>query len=534
MALPTVNVNQLGGGTGRPAPGFDYYSGLIFYGTAPSVSGKWTSYPGPPIVHAQQMFSASDATSAGILPFTDNVAASGSIRAGSGSSLGTIVAGDIITITDNMPAPMGLTTPVVLCSYTTVAGDISDTTGAALALSLKTAINNLTVSTGFSAGAITSVNTLALAAPKSAGVSLNAASSLVVTVSNSHTFTNTIVDFSGGTASPYAAWSYHISEYFRINPTGNIWVGIIATSSSFNEVQTIMTASGNKIRQTGIYDTDTTRPTAANITGTITQLEAACQVTQKTAPFSAFYSPNIKAISDLSTYPDQNLNTANKVQTIISQDGGAAGALLFLVNGQTIGNIGAKLGSVSSSRVSASDAQPIAQFNMSDGIENNIPAFGNGLLSSAVSNGIQVQLDNYNYTFFRQFGDQVVGTYWTGNKCCINSSSDYANVNDNRVSDKVSRICYSTLIPYLNAELIFNTDGTLQNYTIEIFKRAVENAVTAAMITGFGSLPLISGIGVDIDPTQPVQKTNNLTIVVTIVENGIARNITVNIGYGTL
>lgn len=236
----------------------------------------------------------------------------------------------------------------------------------------------------------------------------------------------------------------------------------------------------------------------------------------------------------LPDYPDQNINTANKVQCVISQDGLSEGARLYVANGLvTIGNVGAKLGSVSKSRVSASDAQPIPDFNMSNGVENNTPAFGNGQLASLISDGFQVQLDNYRYTFFREFGDTVVGTYWTGNKMCISSTSNYSNMNDNRVADKVSRIAYSTLTPLLNSELIFNTDGTLPKTTIETFKSAVVDAVTANMITGQGVLPQISGIQCTIDPSQPVRTTGNLVINVIIVENGIARNITVNIAYGT-
>ena len=98
---------------------------------------------------------------------------------------------------------------------------------------------------------------------------------------------------------------------------------------------------------------------------------------------------------------------------------------------------------------------------------------------------------------------------------------------------KISRICYSTLVPLLNSEVIFNTDGTLKNTSVQIFKSAVSEAITANMITGYGSMPLISGFKVTIDPTQNVQATNNLVVNVIIVENGIARNITVNIAYGT-
>ena len=71
-------INKVQGNSGRAAAGFDYYSGLMFYGTAPSVAGAWNSYSSSQfpsvIIKAQQMFSALDATNAGILPNTDNTA----------------------------------------------------------------------------------------------------------------------------------------------------------------------------------------------------------------------------------------------------------------------------------------------------------------------------------------------------------------------------------------------------------------------------------------------------------------------------
>lgn len=523
MAFPDVIINQISSNQGRQLPGFDHYTGLMFYGTAPSVTGKWASYTGTPTIKTQQMFSSSDATSAGIVPFTDNTAPTATYLITTAAT----AAGEFLPISVDEPLQNGTSRTIDIGTYETVSGDTAiDTLGANLVIF----INAGTVTHGYSASYNSGTNTLTITAPKTVGVSLNSGSPLDIDETGTD-IVGTVTQFSGGTVSPYAIWYYHIKEYFRVNPGGNLTVGIISASSSFNELTTLQQAADSRLRQIGIYDNHTTRGLAANITGTITQIQAACIVSQKKAPFSLFYSPNITAVTDLSTYPDQNLNTANKVQCIISQDGLADGALLYVKSGQTIGNIGAKLGSISKSRVSSSDAQATAEFNMSDGVENNAPAFGNGKLSTEISEGTQIQLDNFRYTFFRQFGDTVVGTYWTDNKCCIISTSDLAFVNDNRVQDKVSRICYATYVPLLSSELIF--DGLkLKDYTVETFKDAGEDAIVANMITGFGALPLISGVSVSIDPDQPVKQTNNLTVVVTINQNGIARTITVNVGFG--
>lgn len=527
MSFPSVTINQLQGSISRQQTGYDFYSGLMLYGTAPTVTGKWATQTGDPSIKFQQLFSPSDATSAGILPNTDNTASTSTYLI---SNIGGT--GDTVNLTCTLPKQAGTTEVVDLGTYTVNAA--VETTIALQGAAWAVVINAGTLTHGFSASFNTA--TLTLTAPKSAGKSLNTGTPFTRTIGGTAptlavTVTQNVV---AGTASQHAAWYYHISETFRVNPFCVLYVGIISSSSSFNELKTLQAASVNKLRQIGVYDIDATRGAAANLTGTILQVQNSAVDVIKTAPFQVFYSPNIAAVTDLSTLTDQNLNTAHLVQCVISQDGLASGALLYVQLGQSIGNIGAKIGSISKSRVSASDAQPIADFNMSDGVENNTFGFANGKLDSEVTEGLKIQLDNFRYTFFRPFGDTLVGTYWTDNKCCITSTDSYAFVNDNRVMHKISRICYSTLVPLLNSEIIFNSDGTLRNTSIQTFRTAVVEAITANMITGYGSLPLISGVSVSIDPTQKVQTTNNLIINVIIVQNGIARNITVNLSYGTL
>jgi len=528
MSFPSVTINTLNGGSGRPLPGFDYYSGLMFYGTAPSVTGKWDTYTGSPNIKAQQLFSAADATSAGILPNTENTAAVAIYEILTAAT----AAGETIVFSVDVPQQNGAVDTVSIGTYTTVSGDtVIDTLGANLVIF----INAGTVTHGFSATYSSADNELSITARKKDGVSLNTGSPLDIDVSDTD-ITGTITQFAGGTASQYAIWFYQISEYFRIFGTGGtLWVGIISATSSRNEIVTLQNqAALGKLRQIGIYDTSTTTGLAANITASLLTVQNAVDTLEQTAPCVVVYAPNVKPVADITTYPDQNLNTAGNCQCVISQDGLADGALLFVQSGQSVGNIGAKLASIAKSRVSASDAQPIDTFNMSNGIENNTPAFANGQLSSAVSNGGQIQLQNYNYTFFRTWGDVKVGTYWNDNRTCIVNSDDFAYVNDNRTIQKVQRICRQTYVPLLSSEIIFNADGTLTDAAVAYFEGAGLDAITAGMITGYGSLPLISGVSVEIDPTQDVVETNNLIVFVTIVRNGIARNITVNVGFGTL
>lgn len=521
MGFDNVIINQANGTSGRASQNQDGFSGMIFYGTAPAVDGKWAQYATNPVLKAQQIFSAADSLACGIVPFSENTSATGSyLITAKGNT------GDTINIKVTVPIANGLFKIVDLGVYTVPAGSA---TIALQGADIAALINAGTNQHGFSATFVTA--TLSITAPKNAGVSLNSGAPIGVTATGA--FAGTITQFSGGTASQYAAWDYHIRQYFWKNPNGSIWVGVLATSSQFKETAELQKVSSSKLRQIGIYDIVESRASAANITNTILTANNATQSVQKTAPFICVYSPNMKSIVDMSAYPDQNFNVGRRVQTVISQDGGAEGALLFVQLGQTIGNMGVKLASIAISRVSASDAQPVVDlFNNSDGTENDVPAFSNGQIASSVSENLQAQLHDFRYTFFRKFGDTVIGTYWTSNKTCVTNSDDYAYVNDIRTMDKIQRILYGTYVPQLSAELVYNLDGTLKDYVIQMLIGLGEERVTADMITGYGNLPLIGGIRITINETQKVRATNNLVIDVIAGQNAIARNITINAGFG--
>lgn len=524
MGLTIIKSQQ---SSGRTPLNQDGLSGMMFYGVAPSVTGEWASYSSsfdPTVkIKAQHLFSADDATNAGIIPFSDNTASTGTVLI---ATLGAT--GDSIILNCIIPVTGGGTTVLELCSYTVL---VTDTTKIFQAAGLADAINANTYSTGFSAVS-DGVSLVTVKAPKNTGIYLNTGTPYTKVLSSGAVLAVTLVqNVVAGTASLYASFAYHISEYFRMNPVGDLWVGIIASQAqNFNELLALQSASGNTLKLIGIYDTGNDA-TPSDWLATLLEIQTTALKVDQTFPFEAIYSCNMFGVT-LSALPNGQNASNNKVTFVSSQDGAAYGNLLFRVNGFSIGNVGAKLGTLSSSRVSSDDAQAIPQFNLSDGTENNVPAFATGDLLSAINANLITQLGNFRYVFFQVFTGNQAGTYWNDNWVFCNQTNRYAYMNDNRVGSKITRILNTTYIPLLKQEVIFNPDGTISDSSIEIFEDAGVDAITAACITGFGAMPLISGVPiVTIDPTQDLQNTNNLNVVVKIGENGIARNITIFQGF---
>lgn len=525
----SIVINRGQNSSGRAAPGFDFYTGMMFYGTAPS---GWTTYNNPVEIKAKQILSATstELTAAGILPNTDNTASTGKVQI-----THIFDTGDTIKTTCEVPVLGGETSIVTLSTYTVLS---SATTIILQAAALAASINALTYLHGFTAVS-DGVDTVTITAPKSYGLYLNDGNPYSVTLTSDDGTVTVTQNVVAGTASLFAAVYYHISEYYRKNPSGNLWIGFIGETDDFKETLALQIASGNKLRQVGILDTDESSGLAANLAATCTLIQQTVATASNSSPFEVVYQPNIVDVEDLSTLPNGQDSSCNNVQVIIGQDGLAQGNLLFRESGYSIGQMGANLGCLSLSRVSSSIAQPIDQNNISNGIENNTPGLANGQLLTDIVPSLYTQLfgnsptniSGYCYVGNITYPGNTSGTYFSGNSMFCNSSSSYAYMNDNRVWDKITRICQSTYTPYLNSEVIFNSDGTINNASVIFLQEIGISAITASMITGY-TPPLISGTPVvTIDPNQPLQATNVLQISVTNTENGIVRNIVITNGF---
>jgi hypothetical protein len=195
--------------------------------------------------------------------------------------------------------------------------------------------------------------------------------------------------------------------------------------------------------------------------------------------------------------------------------------------GKSITNLGIALGMLSKSAVSEDFGQPIDKFNLSNGTENEIPAFANGQLVSYFTDTALDAIDLKRHIFGMKYTGYS-GTYFNENHTSITVASDYAYINDNRVIDKAIRGIYSALIPTLKGKLYKNSDGTLISSTIAYLQTlALQPLYQMERDT---DLSVVSESDVYIDPTQNV---NNGTLIINIVlnENGIARNITVPISF---
>jgi hypothetical protein len=393
-----------------------------------------------------------------------------------------------------------------------------------VATAIAAVINDGTNTHGYVATVDTA--TVTIAARAGLGVYLNSGTPLTATYSTSATLAGTITQFTGGVASKYAVWHYHISEYFRLQPQGNLYVGIFAVPSpyTFEEITTMQNFANGKIRQIGVF-----KDSAAFSTGDITAIQAVCEDNVAAhKELVALYAADISGTSDISTLADLSALTANYVTAIIGQDGAALGATLFYSTGKSVTTLGATLGAIAKAKVSESIAW-VGKYNISAGANNecDVLAFANGVLftHSSVTDSLLSALQNKRYLFLRKFVGKA-GSFFNENPTSIALSSDYAYIADNRTIQKATRGIYANLLDALNSPIVLKEDGTLSDEAIAYFE-------------GLAQVPLdemvrnaeLSGRAVNVNASQNVVSTGILVINVTLVQVATGRNIVVNIGY---
>lgn len=506
MALNNITFVLGQGGLGRPLPGQDYISGLIFY-TANLPSGFLST------ARIKQIFSVADAEALGINSDYRDATSATILETVTGIGANGDTVNFKVTEAGGVVYDLG--------TYTKTA---AETTVTLIAAAIKAIINAGTINHGYTADNV--AGALTITAPKRNGVFLNSGTPLSFTIVGTIAITTAVV-FTGGIASEQAIWHYHISEYFRIQPQGNLYVGMFAVPGTYNynEVTTLQSFANGSIRQVGVYKNASAL--AAN-GADLAALDIVCKanvVLHK--ELVGILGADISGTADLSTLYDMSALVANTAQLNISQDGGALGATLFLTTGKSITNLGAMLGAASLAKVSDSIAWP-QKFNMSDGTENDIIGFSNGQLYStltASNENLLTLLQNRRYVFLRKFIG-FAGSYFNDDVTAIAESSDYSHLNNNRTIQKATRGIYAALVPFLSSPIVLNSDGTLSDTTLATIQIAAEKPVIQMVRDGE-----LSAQKIVVNPAQNIAATSLLVITANLVPLGTARNIQVNIGF---
>lgn len=543
MALPDITFNRGEGGLGRPLPGNDHLSAMLFY-TAGSLPSGYTSGD-----RIKKIFSLQEAENLGIVDdhSDETKGTGGKVVIG-----GTWLADEIANI---------LIDGAVLATFTVVSGstDIAD-----VVTGLKDAINaatNTGIKHAWTADETTGTD-IDLTQPDKLGIVNNTDAHITFTVT-SVAGTGTPTQFTSGLGSYFAVLHYHISEYFREQPKGVAWVGIYAQATfDATEIPLIQNFANGEIRQLGIY---LSHEVFASSQLTTIQGELDTLATEH-KPLSVLFhsdlsSATLSALANLTTLSNERVSmligeegdyhqpaydndkaylSGEKVtfqgKAYISKAATTGNAPwdatkwtelrenLQAISGFSIGTMGTTLGDVSLSNVNENIGW-VGKFNVVSGTGLDEVAFATTDLFKDISTSLKDTLNDFHYIFLRKI-QGISGTFNSDSFTAISITSDFATIENNRTMDKAVRNIRTNVLPSLNAPLFVNNDGTLSEDTISLFKNDAQKALVDMVADGE-----LSAQSVSIDPSQNVLSTSKIVITVVLVPVGVARQIEFNIGF---
>lgn len=520
--MKRIIFNRDEGGLGRQQPGEDYISGIIFQQTAlPSGFGASD--------RIKKVTTLKEAEALGIVDtHVDETKATG----GNIEITASGAADDVWTISITPAGQSAIT----LGAYTE---QTSDTT-ILIATGLFEAVNALTSSHGFTATNSVASN-VALIAPDKYGASIDT-SGLVCASSGAGTDTET--QFTGGVGSEIAINHYHIAEFFSEAEQitglaqGILYIGIYTAFAS-SQIGLVQDYAEGKIRQIGVFLPDTfasSQVTASQTGATAVETDDKPLSVLLTADFSA---TTISALADMRALSSKN------VSVVIGEDKAGEGGRLTGVEGFSISSLGATLGVTANAAVhenigwrqafdlihsrTRSIAVQSSPFNEYETLQ-----FATGEAWDLQSAATLETLTNQGYVYLtKETG--VNGSFHDDSPTAILITSDYSYLENNRTIDKAVRLAKDNLTPKINSPLYVDADtGKLSEATIQDFKndafKALENMASNGEINtqADGELPANSVI---IDPDQNVLTTSTVEMTIQIVPVGVARTITVNIGF---
>lgn len=334
---------------------------------------------------------------------------------------------------------------------------------------------------------------------------------------------------------------HHIKEFFRINPDGELYIRLVAqttpTMAAMCDVanahlKALLEDANGNIHQAGVvlnpiaaYSSTTSGGLDADVIAAIPKAQALADYmrSQKSPVIILLegreFNGTVASAQDLKA-----LECPDVVVTIASDNEVSERASIH----DKYAAVGMTLGLISKAKVSENPGRTIARFNVEDRISGAMvqPGLSNGNLASTLSAQDYDTLTYKGFNLVRNYVQQS-GAYLNDSMTCDLLTSDFYSAELRRTINYGIRLAYDGVFPRINSPILVDpATGKMEGSTA----KAIESEVKAAMS------PLLqnqdaSGIDVYVDPDQDVLNSNEVIVRIAIVPVGVARKITVKIGF---
>ena len=344
----------------------------------------------------------------------------------------------------------------------------------------------------------------------------------------------------GLTAALFPVEHYQVSEFFRIAKKvsglaqGHLWLlffagGVESANYDGTQLKTIQDAAEGELRRVGVF------LTGNFVSGFVTESQTEAQnLADENKPLSVLLNADLSGLT-LATLADMRALSSPRVSVNLGMDKGGTGGALFTSEGYTVTNLGAAL-AAKAFGATHENIGWIGKFDLSSTDELNTIQFGTGEAFEGVSVTTLDDLTAKGYIYLKKEVG-ITGTFQQDTPTATVATSDFAYWENQETIDKAIRAVRVKLLPLVNSPLYVATDtGNLSEATIQVFKTAAFSALDQLAVDGNISTKESGELdenSVIIDPNQDVLATSEIVVTIQIVPVGVARTITVNIGFTT-
>lgn len=338
---------------------------------------------------------------------------------------------------------------------------------------------------------------------------------------------------------------YHISEYFRLNPDGKLFVMAgdgIAAADLDDAADTVMAAAANSVRYMGIvfgFDPAATLTIATGFADFVTTAQNTMQAWRDARADEFVYVDAIviEGVAASTTLVDLKTRDCAQVSIVVACDFGylesyAAAFKKTAAVGTVLGSIGVRMlsesiGSVTIERPPASK-RGLPNYSLVDTRANRwlIIGLSTAQLFNDLSQSVRDELTEKAYIY--------AGQYEGYSAVCFNcdatltlATDDYNTIHINRIWDEATRGVRRALIPRMNSRVQIDPDtGRIKPSTIAFWDAEVRSELQLLLKQGE-----ISDYRFNLDPQQDVIASGKVVVTLAITPQGIAKEIEATIGF---